>query len=223
LQLYNQRENNVPVILQICTSMKRVTNGFSKMSGPEFTQLLSSIVYSMTDNPNFPSLQKDVLALKAEAEEYEGLFIKAMNGAKDIIVLRNASRARVTERLHVIGMLVSAIANNDLQMLASSGFRYTPVKQPTPSLVKPAPPKVTLGVNNGELVCKTKKQRGMKVINFLISDSPATDSSWQRISWYKTSYTFTKLTSGKRYYLKVSLFGVRGQEVTSEPVAFIPQ
>jgi hypothetical protein len=71
-----------------------------------------------------------------------------------------------------MGMLVPAIVNNDLQILASSGFRYTPVKQPTPSLVKPAPPKVTLGVNNEELVCKTKKQRGMKVINFLISDSP---------------------------------------------------
>jgi hypothetical protein len=40
--------------------MKRVTNGFAKMSGPEFTQLLNSIVHSMTDNPNFPDLHDEV-------------------------------------------------------------------------------------------------------------------------------------------------------------------
>jgi hypothetical protein len=203
--------------------MKRVTNGFAKMSGLEFTQLLHSIVYSITDNPNFPTLQNDVLALKAEAAVYEDLYLKALNGGKDMIVARNTTRIAVTERLHGLGMRVSAIANNDLQVLSSSGFRYTATKQPTPLLVKPAPPKVTLGVNNGELVCKTKKQKGMKVINFLISDNPTSDTSWQRITWYKTSYTFTKLTSGKRYYIKVSLFGVRGQEVTSEAVPFIPQ
>jgi hypothetical protein len=203
--------------------MKRVTNGFAKMSGAEFTQLLNSIVYSMTDNPNFPELQEEVLALKSEATAYEKLDTNALNGGKDMIVARNASRTRLTESLHVLGMRVSAIANNNLQILASSGFRYTQTKQPTPSLVKPAPPKVTLGVSNGELVCKTKKQRGMKVINFLITDTPGNDTSWQRITWYKTLYTFTKLTSGKRHYIKVSLFGVRGQEVTSEAVPFIPQ
>jgi hypothetical protein len=203
--------------------MKRVTNGFAKMSGAEFTQLLNSIVYSMTDNPNFPELQEEVLALKSEATAYEKLDTNALNGGKDMIVARNASRTRLTESLHVLGMRVSAIANNNLQILASSGFRYTQTKQPTPSLVKPDAPKVTLGVNNGELVCKTKKQRGMKVINFLITDTPGNDTSWQRITWYKTLYTFTKLTSGKRHYIKVSLFGVRGQEVTSEAVPFIPQ
>jgi hypothetical protein len=203
--------------------MKRVTNGFAKMSSPEFTQLLNSIVYSMTDNPNFPDLQEEVLALKKEATAYEDLYLNALNGGKDMIVARNASRIRLTESLHVLGMRVSAIANNDPQILASSGFRYTHTKQPTPSLVKPDAPKVTLGVNNGELVCKTKKQRGMKVINFLITDTPGNETSWQRITWYKTSYPFTKLTSGKRYYVKVSLFGVRGQEVTSEAVPFIPQ
>jgi hypothetical protein len=203
--------------------MKRVTNGFAKMSGPEFTLLLNSIVYSMTDNPNFPDLQEEVLALTSEATAYEKLDINASNGSKDVIIARNASRTRLTGSLHLLGMRVSAIANNNIQILSSSGFRYTQTKQPTPSLVKPAPPKVTLGVNNGELVCKTKKQRGMKVINFLITDTPNNDTSWQRIIWHKTSYTFTKLTSGTRYYIKVSLFGVRGQEVTSEAVPFIPQ
>jgi hypothetical protein len=203
--------------------MKRVTNGFSKMSEPDFAQLLAIVIMSMTDNANFPTLQEGVAALRSEAAEYKERSIKALNGGKDMILARNASRGRAIDLLHLMGMQVSAIANGDEELLDSSGFPYTRTKQPTPALVKPPAPKVTLGVNRGELVCKTKKQKGMKVINFLITDDPTNESSWQKISWYKTTYTFTKLTSGKRYYIKVSLFGVRGQEVTSDAVAFIPQ
>jgi hypothetical protein len=203
--------------------MKRVTNGFSKMNEPDFAQSLAIIIMSMTDNPSFPALQDDVVTLRAEADEYKERSIKALNGGKDMILARNASRVRAIDLLHSMGMQVSAIANGNAEMLESSGFPYTRTKQPTPRLVKPPAPKVTLGVNRGELVCKTKKQKGMKVINFLITDDPENESSWQKISWYRTTYTFTKLTSGKRYYIKVSLFGVRGQEVTSDAVAFIPQ
>jgi hypothetical protein len=208
--------------------MIKVVNGFDKLSIAQFGQRLSAILKSMNGNPNFTTLQAAINDLLAEATNYQALALKGLGRDKDAIIARDASRQKVTNMLHNIGYSVSAIADNNIEVLASSGFSYTQPKKPTPPMQKPGAPKLASGVNGGEIYCKAGSQKGLRSVNYYItSDASALTASnpnaWQVISYNKTKYTFSDLTPGQRYYIKVGLIGVRGQEVTSEPVSYIAQ
>lgn len=222
-----QKINNI-FSLKIFQKMKRVTNGFPQMSIPKFNHQLSVIITGMTNNANFNSLQGAVAALKAEADIYFALATKAAKRDQDVILARDASREKVTNMLHNLGMDVSAIAKGDVNILSSSGFPFTQPRQPSPPMVKPAPPTVSLGVNNGEIDCRTSTQPGMKSVNYYITSDAtalAADSTkaWDVTSYNKTKFTFSSLTPGQRYFIKIGLVGVKGQEVISDPVSYIAQ
>jgi hypothetical protein len=51
-----------------------------------------------------------------------------------------------------VGMDVTAVAKGNVEILASSGFPYTQPKRTSPPMDEPAPPKVALGVNNGDIM-----------------------------------------------------------------------
>lgn len=207
--------------------MIRVTNGFGNLSFANFSKLLAFIIQSMTNNSHFSNLQTQVAALSAAADNYYVLDAKAEKRDKDVLLARNTARIEITNLLHELGMDVSAVAKGDTYILSSSGFRYTKPAQKSLPLQKPAPPQVSLGVNNGDIACKTTTQKGTKAVNFYITSNAAAlaagDSNWDVTTWNSTKYTFTNLTPGQRYYIKVGLVGVRGQEVISDPVSYIPQ
>lgn len=208
--------------------MNRVTNGFSKMNTAVFSQRLESIVLRMTSNANFPAQQTAVDALAAEANLFYELAQKALDGSKLAILARDACRSRTTSMLHNLGFQVSAVADGDDEILASSGFAYTQPRKPYPPMYKPQPPVLSLGINRGELDCRAFKQPGMKSINYYITTDESAlnapdNTGWTIISYNTIKYTFTGLVSGQRYYVKYGLIGVRGQEVMSDAVSYIPQ
>jgi hypothetical protein len=208
--------------------MKRVTNGFGDLSFANFSKLLAYIIQSMTNNAYFSTLQAEVAALSAAADNYYVLDAKAQKRDKDVLLARNTARIEITNLLHQLGMDVTAVAKSNVAILSSSGFPFTKPAQKSLPLVKPAPPTVSLGINNGDLACKTTTQKGAKAVNYYITSDAAAlaagaDASWDVTSWNSTKYTFTNLTPGQRYYIKVGLVGVRGQEVVSDPVSYIPQ
>jgi hypothetical protein len=208
--------------------MKRVTNGFASLGIAQFTQQLQLIVSRMTGNTNFTSLQTEVQALSTEAANFYALATKAASRDTGVILARDASREKVINMLHDLGMDVTAIAKGDVEILASSGFPYTQPKRTSPPMEKPAPPKLASGTNNGEIECKTFTQVGMKSVNYYITaDSAAIategTSGWNVTSFNKTKYTFDSLVPGQRYHIKVGLVGVRGQEVISNAVSYIAQ
>lgn len=208
--------------------MKRVTNGFSKMTTANFSQRLESIVTRMKGNAFFPNQQTAVLALDTEATRFYELAENALNRGKLAILQRDSCRSMVTDMLHDIGFQVSSVAKGDVEILASSGFPYTQPRKPCPPMVKPKPPVLSLGTNNGDLTCKAFSQPGLKSVNYYITADEtalkATDNTgWNIVSYNKVKYTFNNLTGGQRYYIRVGLVGVRGQEVLSDAVSYIPQ
>lgn len=208
--------------------MNKTTNGFNRLTWAEFRKQLSVIVDGITANPYFPTLQSQVATLGAAAEKYYVLDTKAEKRDKDILLARNTSRIEITNLLHELGLDVSAVAKGDVTILSSSGFPYTKPAQKSLPLQKPAPPKVSSGINNGDIACKTAPQKGTKAVNYYITSNAAAlaageDPNWNVISWNTTRYTFSNLTPGQRYYIKVGLIGVRGQEVVSDTVSYIPQ
>jgi hypothetical protein len=208
--------------------MIKVINGFNKLSLAEFSQRLNSIIDSMNGNHNFTELQAAVNALITEATNYQALALKALGRDKEAILSRDASREKITNMLHNLGYSVSSVADSNVEVLASSGFSYTQPKKPTPPLQKPDVPKLASGVNAGEIECKAATQKGMCAVNYYITSDAAalsakTSEAWQITTYNKTKYTFSDLTPGQRYYIKVGLIGVRGQEVVSDSVPYIAQ
>jgi hypothetical protein len=208
--------------------MNKTTNGFNRLSWAEFRKQLGVIVDSTTGNPYFPALQSQVAALSASADKYYVLDTKAEKRDKDVILARNTGRIEITNVLHELGLDVTAVAKGDVTVLSSSGFPYTKPAQKTLPLQKPAPPKVSSGINNGDIACKTTPQKGTKAVNYYITSDAAAlaagaDVNWDVTSWNSTRYTFSNLTPGQRYYIKVGLIGVRGQEAISDTVSYIPQ
>jgi hypothetical protein len=209
-------------------SMIRAKNGFPKLSFAEFSKKLNEITSSMNGNQNFTSLQAQVNTLITEGEAYQALATKAASRDKDAIIARDASREKVTDLLHTISYGVTAIANNNVAILSSSGFSYMQPSKPTAPMTKPAVPKLRSGVNSGEITCKTSAQAGMKSVNYYITTDAAalTDAgtnTWDVTTYNATKYTFTALTPGQRYYIRVGLVGVRGQEVLSDAIPYIAQ
>lgn len=208
--------------------MNRTTNGFVKMSIPTFSYYLGVIVKSMTGNTHFPNLQTAVQALRTAADDYQDLVAKADSRDRNLILARDASRAAITDTLHGLGLDVSAVAKGDAEILASSGFPYTQPRKASPPLEKPAVPALSQGVNNGEIDCKTAAQPGLRSVNYYLTADAAAltakdGTGWTIVSHNKTKFTFTDLVQGQRYYIKVGLVGVRGQEAISDAATYIAQ
>ena len=208
--------------------MKRTTNGFERLSIPEFSLLTDHIVDSMTGNALFTDVQTKVLEIKTDDTAFATLVQLAVGRDQTACLNRDAARAVLTDKLHRLGLSVDNIAQGDEGILSASGFPYTQDRKTSPNIVQPDTPKVSAGVNKGEIECRTYSQPGMKSVNFYISTDPAAandgpDVAWTIISWNKVKYTFSGLASGVRCYMKVGLVGVRGQEAISDVVSYIPQ
>ncbi len=208
--------------------MKRTTNGFEKLTLPEFIHQVDGIISSMTSNVIFASVQTKVQEINTDDIAFADLVQKAGGRDRTAILNRDAARDALTSKLHQLGIAVDGIALGDTAILSASGFPYMQDRKTTADMEQPDTPKVLAGVNKGEIDCRTYSQPGMKSINYYISSDPAAandgpDVAWTIISWNKVKYTFTGLTSGLRYYMKVGLVGVRGQEVISDVISYIPQ
>ncbi len=208
--------------------MRKTTNGFARLGLAEFQQQLTLIVNNMTGSADFPNLQTEVLALAAKASALDDLVQKAAGGEKKFAIARDTARKEITNMLHALGADVDAVAKGDEEILIASGFPYMQDRKSSPDMVQPDPPKVSQGVNIGEIDCRTVGQLGMKSVNFYITTDATALTAGDSIKWdvassNKIKYTFSGLTSGQRYYIKVGLVGVREQEVISTPVSYIPQ
>lgn len=136
---------------------------------------------------------------------------------------RDEKRAAIVVDLRAMGAQVTALSLGNRLMLEGSGFSFLQVRQPTPPLVTPQAPRVGLGGNNGEIVCKAATQPGGMAYTYYVSDDPASEGSWKPYQWAKSSFTFSNLKGGTRYYFRYQLCGVREQCVMSGTSSFIPQ
>lgn len=203
--------------------MVRTTNGFARMNLADFTTMLINIAGKMNGNRNFPTLQEEVRELESKKNEYIILAEKATKGGQAEVYARDNCKSEIVVMLHKLGNDVTAVAAGNVTILASSGFSFTKPPTPTPPLVKPETPVLTAGVNNGEIICKTKKQRGVTNVSYMIAPVGTEPVNWKVYSSPNSKYLFTKLQSGVKYQVKIQLIGVRNQVAESEVATYIPQ
>lgn len=197
----------------------RALTGYSTMSLTEFSTELNNVFTKMKNNPDFPTLQGQVRALETEAVIYSKLLALAHDGSKTAKLERDSIRALITNMLQNLGADVTAIARNRVRVFAGSGFRYNEPKKRTPLLNQPEPPQVLRPVVNGKIRVKTKRQKGMTSVVFLIATDP--NGEWTSYPCSTVFYTFENLIRSQMYYIKVVMTGSRNQRVESDYVSAV--
>jgi hypothetical protein len=203
--------------------MDDLTNGFNRLSEGELLMAATAIVDAMTANSNFPTLAATVTLVATATTEYGTALSEAANRDRVAIATKNAKKAALITLLRHLGDLVEGVANGDVVKLTSSG--YTLAKQPANSepLTKPNPPVLRSG-NPGQVLSTGVAVRQAKSVLHMITPDPLTPASeWNSTVSTSRRHTYNNLESGKRYWFKQGIVGVRSQYMESDAVSYIAQ
>lgn len=200
--------------------MKTILTDYNSLNEADFSKRSSTIVEKMTGNRYFTSLSQKTADVARVFADYQRQAAEATNGNKDIIRLKNETRASLTAMMIDLGKDVMSLSTN-LTMLESSGFALSKTPESTPPLAKPTFKKVVAGLNDGEILVTGRRQKGVKSFTFYISTDPAS-GIWQVISTTSCKYLFTGLEN-RRHYIKYAVVGVKGQMVMSDTITYTPQ
>ena len=80
-------------------------------------------------------------------------------------------------------------------------------------------PALTRGINPGEIICVGKRLRGaISYLHQYATEDMLTQNNWQSIPSSKSTYVFTDLTVGNKYYCRIAAVGSKQQLVYSDVV-----
>ena len=204
--------------------MLAITNGFDDLSGPDLSTRTQQILEALTGNVHFANPTPALNVVEAKLAEFRTALSKAADGSRTDKALRDQKRAELVDLLHALGRYVLFTANDDRAVALSSGFRIAKEQQPAAPLPNPKNMQLAEGANPGELNAAVDRVEGAKAYLFNYAQDPLTTN----IMWYVQPETRRKtvlrnLESGKRYWVKVGVVGVRGQLLYSDAVSRIVQ
>jgi hypothetical protein len=203
--------------------MNRLKTGFDSLSDSDFETKSGDIYASMLDNASFPTPVPDLPSVKTSLDAYSAALIAAQSRNRDDVANKNAARETLTASLIQLANSVMTTANGDKQMLISSGFDLAKPGETTP-LVKPEWITVTDGINPGDLKVRVKAVKGAQgYVPQYALDPQAPDSEWTKVMTTTCKYTFTSLTSGQKYWVRMAAIGPHQQMVYSDMVSRIAQ
>jgi len=189
------------------SSIKR---NYKTSSDAEFGNRALHVVNSMTDNPNFTTLQDRLPALKAAQEKFAADLAAAKTLGREAVIVKNQSRATLADLLSSLALLIMTLTDDEA-VLVTSG--YALYKQPEPRVIS-APATITLsaGINPGEIFSTVSKPKGAESFLYQISDTAgAEERIWVSVASTSNKHLFTNLQSGKQYTLRSGAVGSKGQ------------
>lgn len=180
--------------------------------------LAGSIIEGLTGNAYFQNPVPSIAVVTAVRDAYKESLVAAGSGKRTAIITKQESRLVLEDMLNKLGNYVNTIARGNDVALASTRFPLT--KQPEPAYLGSFE-KISLapGANGGTLECKLTRVKNSKAYTFMITEDPQPDESlWRSYTTTMCSYTFTNLQPGKKYWVKVSVAGTRGQSIQSNAI-----
>ncbi len=187
----------------------KIKISFTEYSDSNLLTKTTHIVSSMSQ-PVFV----DPVPTLAEVMEALGIYSNALTAAeglgKNNVVAKNEARAVLEQLLSQLGRWVMFQANGSLAILTASGFTLT--KDPQPRRLE-NPGNVTLGNGNtsGTMVSSVPKGNATSYLHE-ISDTLSTENMvWTKYPSNNCQFTFSGLTPGKQYWVKVAAIGYRNQ------------
>ena len=150
-------------------------------------------------------------------EKYEAELVTAKGNDRIAVAIKKASRRLLEQMLNEMGIYVMHIAKGDEAILAGSGFSLTKIPEAR-NITNPGNITLGNGVSSGQIKASIKAVTGARSYLFNIAaELPAEKTAWQSYPTSKSQFTFTDLTPGKQYWIRVAAIGT-GTQLSYSPV-----
>jgi hypothetical protein len=174
------------------------------------------VIEKMENNPVFPDPPAALAALKEIMPEFRTALVEAMGRDKLSGAIKNKKKAIVLNLLDELSWYVMATCKGDKSLLLSSGFD---VNGESRGPLVPAIEKlyVEIGTPNEATTHIRNVTAAIAYVHEYATEEPNFYTAWTSKGSSQGSYTFTKLTSDKRYWFRVVAIG-RGGKTGYSPV-----
>lgn len=183
-----------------------------------------NIKNSLTGNENFPITKPTLAVFTASQEAYDEALIKASNGDRILIALKNQAKEDLAAKLRQLGLDIEAQANCDKAKLLSSGFDLASSTDAPTHINVPSDFRILDGQNPGEIKMMCKREGNARSYAFeYTSEVPTEATVWMVIVSTTREITIKGLRSNSRIYGRVKAIGTKGQEASTEVMSRIVQ
>jgi hypothetical protein len=174
------------------------------------------VIEMMENNPDFPDPPAALEALKNVMPEFRTALANALGRDRLMGSIKNDKKAIVLKLLSELSWYVMATCKGDKTLLLSSGFDVVGESR---SPQEPAIEKlyVEIGIPNEATTHIRNVTAAIAYVHEYATEEPNFYTAWTSKGSSQGSYTFTKLTSDKRYWFRVVAIG-RGGKIGYSPI-----
>jgi hypothetical protein len=200
-----------------------LSTDFVPYNDSEFLAFARSVIFNMRNNPHFPDPVPPMNTIVELVNEFNDSLTDAAMKNKVDIAVKNTLRKQLEHQLGRLAFYVMYVADDDEAILLSSGYHLTK-KRAGNNLGQPGTPTLISGANSGEIVSMIRAVKGAKYYLFEITRGDLTNESiWETHSCSRRKYTFTNLTPGQKYWVRIAALGTGKQKVYSNAVSLWAQ
>jgi hypothetical protein len=180
----------------------------------ELATSVTRIDEGMDNNPNFTDPPPELAEMRKLLPDYRVAVANAKGRDTVAVSIKKDLKTKMVGLLTVLDAYVTAKCNGDRTMLLTSGFYLSGEKG---EVVAPTIGKLVVELGPpGIITIRIKRVAGIRVYLHQYSPEPPTaDTLWKSEATLQASHTFSGLTSGKTYWLRVVVLSTTGQHVYS--------
>lgn len=197
---------------------RRVKTGFTRIKDNKLGIIAEVILNSMQSNHNFPDPVPDLSVLEKALNDYSlKLVMVNLTRSRIDAAMKNDAKRRLIKVLNELAFYVNKVADGNLTIILSSGFR--PVKLKTTIVI---PKKITDikfkdGYNSGQLIFSFKNEVNAQIYEYQITQEKTKQGD---LVWEVDNYTIISssrnnlikdLTPGENYYVRVRAINRKGR------------
>ena len=205
--------------------MAKVKLALKDLTIPQKIQFMRQVVTSMTGNANFATPSPTLASVTAKADDLETTYNDAQAArltAQQKTNLQTDSSLTADSSMTQLAAYVENITAGDAAKIQSAGMAVRADGAPIGTLPAPTDLAATVGDNDGEIDLDWDNVRGATSYVVQKSPDPVTPTSWLQSSVVtKSKTTVDSLTSGTKYWFRVSAVGTAGQGPWSDPATKI--
>ncbi len=195
--------------------MPKINLSFSNLRDAEVKGESDFILRSMFGNAAFTDPMPSLADVQSAIVNYGDALTAAASLDINMVALKNQYRQVLESVLFQLGLYVMCVANGDVTILISSGFKLakTPASNP---ISAPDSIVLTNGPSSGKLVAVVPTVKGANSYLHCLTAEPITPTSiWVNLVSRSRKCTFDNLQPGVKYWAKTAAVGKGGQMMFS--------
>lgn len=196
----------------------RVSLGFAQLPDADLSDFATTVVTKLTNNTSYPTPAVPLATITTDNNTFVAAMAAAAQGGTQLTAAKNAAREALMELLRSQAAYVLSTAQNDLEVILSSGFEVNKTDRTRRPLTKPA-------ITNIDNFASTQLMVRMSPVDNARSYEVRTrvgSAEWQNAGVFTKSrgVLLDNLTPGATYDVQArAVGGTTGYSDWSDPVS----